>query len=76
MILFIKCFKYCCLSKVDPKAPPSNTFKIKLGWLLVCDKSNLKNIVLGHNQLDMTSQLIGSGLSNYQSNPVRAKVKC
>ena len=36
-------FNYCYFSVVDPHPLPSCTFKIKLGWVLVCHKSNFEN---------------------------------
>ena len=35
----------CYLSTIDPQPLSSNTFKIKYGWVLVCNKSNFKNTV-------------------------------
>ena len=37
-------FKHCYLTTIDPHPLPSNTYKIKHGWIC-CHKSNLRNMV-------------------------------
>ena len=70
-------FKYHYISTIDLQSPPSNAIKIKLCWIFVFHLMNLKitdrRIVLVP-ALDKICRLIGSGLSDHPSSPVKALV--
>ena len=73
-----------CLKTVDWfqillwEPPGSSSLKTIWDWVLVFHQSNLKNTaetIISVLQFDMTNRMIGLGLSDRHSSPVKAKVE-